>query len=209
MPTAQSTSGESGSTEQALSIDVPGALGGGTARFTPSHFRFKDKEISYSEIETMSFHALKQSVNLIPVSQTYKFMVASRNSKISFSIGTTLHIGRKAKEQAWAEVVAASMRIVAPRIVAKLASAIFDRHQDVTIGPITFDQRGNSKDRLLREKKKVSWLHRIYIPTMQAGRVILMEDKGGKPRRFASVSTAVPNAVVIPGLVQECYNRTH
>jgi hypothetical protein len=79
-----------------LVIDVPGALGGGRVVFANSHIHFKNKEIPYQDIETMSFHAVNQSVNLIPVSQTYSFMIASASTKISFKLGSTLHIGKKA-----------------------------------------------------------------------------------------------------------------
>ena len=43
---------------------------------------------------------------------------------------------------------------------------------------------------------------------MESGVVALWKDKGdGTNSQFATVEMSVPNAVVLPELVQECYNR--
>ena len=43
---------------------------------------------------------------------------------------------------------------------------------------------------------------------MESGVVALSKDKGdGTNSQFATVEMSVPNAVVLPELVQECYNR--
>jgi DNA-binding CsgD family transcriptional regulator len=101
------------SDKNALVIDVPGAIGGGQVTFTQTHVHFKSKSIAYQDVEKISFHALHQSVNLIPVTQSYNFMIASDRTKISFSIGTSLHVGRKSKQEAWARVVTVAMQVLA------------------------------------------------------------------------------------------------
>jgi hypothetical protein len=190
--------------ENVLVIDVPGTLGGGTVIFTNTDIHFKDKRILYQDVESMSFYALHRSVNLIPVSQSYSFMIASASSKISFSIGTSLHIGKKAKQEAWAKVVAVSMQLLAPIIVMKLVQRIFEKNQTIKIGGVTFSREGFSKSGIFGSGKTVLWSEEIYIPKMQSGEVILFKDKGGKGRVFATVKTSVPNSVVIPDLVQAC-----
>jgi hypothetical protein len=197
------------SDKNALVIDVPGAIGGGQVTFTQTHVHFKSKSIAYQDVEKISFHALHQSVNLIPVSQSYNFMIASDRTKISFSIGTSLHVGRKSKQEAWARVVTVAMQVLAPVIVKKLIGRIFNQYQPVKIGGVTFSRDGYSKTTLFGGAKTVSWGEKIYTPTMERGAVTLFQEKGGRGRPFATIKASEPNAVLIPDLVQACYTRVH
>ena len=86
-------------TDSSLSIEVPGTFGGGTVVFKNSYLEYNNKKIFYKDVTSVSYHAMNQSFNFIPVSQSFSFMVASDKEKISFSFGTTLHIGKKAKQE--------------------------------------------------------------------------------------------------------------
>ena len=46
-----------------------------------------------------------------------------------------------------------------------------------------------------------------YIPKMFQGEVILWEEKEGKSTQFTSVPMSTPNAIIIPDLVQACYDN--
>lgn len=194
--------------ENTLVIDVPGTFGGGTVVFKNNYIEYNNNKIFYKDVESMSFHAVNQSVNFIPISQSFSFMIASANNKISFSIGTTLHIGKKEKQEAWAKVAGISMQLLTPIIVKKLADRIFDRDEAVNIGGIEFTKEGYSRSKFFGGKETVLWSEKIFIPKMESGVVALWKDKGdGTGSQFATVEMSVPNAVVLPELVQECYNR--
>ena len=194
--------------ESTLVVDVPGTFGGGTVVFKNNYIEYNNNKIFYKDVESMSFHAVNRSVNFIPISQSFSFMIASANNKISFSIGTTLHIGKKEKQEAWAKVAGISMQLLTPIIVKKLADRIFDRDEAVNIGGIEFTKEGYSRSKFFGGKETVLWSEKIFIPKMESGVVALWKDKGdGTNSQFATVEMSVANAVVLPELVQECYNR--
>jgi hypothetical protein len=194
--------------ETSLAIEVPGTFGGGTVVFKNSYLEYNNKRIFYKDVESMSFHSVNQSINFIPVSQTFSFMIASANEKISFSIGTTLHIGKKEKQEAWAKIAGISMQIITPIIVNKLVDRIFDRGESVNIGGVEFTKEGYSRSKFFGGKETVLWTDKIFIPKMEAGVVAVWKDRGdGTGSQFATVEMSVPNAVVLPELVQACYNR--
>jgi hypothetical protein len=101
------------------------------------------------------------------------------------------------------------MQLAAPIIVSKLVRRIFDMGEEIRIGKVTFSRHGFSASGFLGGKKTVRWTDRIFAPSMIAGSVILMEDRGGRAKKFAGVPMSTPNAVVIPDLVQACCGRTH
>jgi hypothetical protein len=101
------------------------------------------------------------------------------------------------------------MQLAAPIIVSKLVRRIFDLGEEIRIGRVTFSRSGFSASGFLGGKKTVPWTDGIFVPSMIAGSVILMEDKGGRAKKFASVPMSTPNAAVIPDLVQACYSRVH
>ena len=46
----------------------------------------------------------------------------------------------------------------------------------------------------------------MYIPNFGSGNVTVWKDKGGKCVSFETLAMSVPNAVVLPELVQACLN---
>ena len=54
----------------------------------------------------------------------------------------------------------------------------------------------------------VSWNETIFIPKMHQGQVILWKDKNGeRVSSLLSIPMSAPNAVVLPELVQACYDN--
>ena len=51
------------------------------------------------------------------------------------------------------------------------------------------------------------WTNTIYTPKFHQGSVILWKDKDGKSEQFAAIGMSIPNAVVLPKLVQACYDN--
>lgn len=197
--------------ENSLAIDVPGTFGGGTVLFKNSYLEYNSKRIFYKDASSISYHAQSQSINFIPVSQSFSFMVASPTETISFSFGTTLHIGKKAKQDVWVKLIGLSEGLIEPHIIKRMVDQIFDREEPVTIGGVEFSKQGYSRTKTKLfgkgEKETVYWTDTIYTPKFDSGMVVLWKEKDGSGHQFTTVAMSTPNAVVIPGLVQACINR--
>lgn len=197
--------------ESSLAIEVPGTFGGGTVVFKNTYLEYNNKRIFYKDARSISYHAHSQSINFIPVSQSYNYMVSSDKETISFSFGTSLHIGEKAKQEVWAKLIGLSEHLIEPHIVKKYIDQIFDRNEPITIGGVEFSKLGYSRNKTKlfgkAEKETVYWTDTIYIPKFSQGQVVLWKDKDGKGAQFTTVAMSTANAVVIPALVQACYDR--
>jgi hypothetical protein len=196
-----------GDVSNTLALEIPGAFGGGVLVFKSNYLKYNNKRIFYKDAVSISYHSTNRSVNFIPVSQSFSYSVASEKEKISISFSTTLYIGNKAKKDVWVKVAGLSQKLIEPFIVKRLIDQIFDRGESVNIGGIVFSKEGYSRSKTFGGKESVSWNDTIYIPKFHAGNVIVWKDKNGKSVQFASVAMANPNAVILPELVQACYNR--
>lgn len=195
--------------ENTLKIEVPGTFGGGTVVFKNSYIEYNNTRIFYKDVTSISYHAVNQSINFIPISQTFNFMVASDKEKISFSFGTTLHIGAKEKRDVWAKLAGIAAAVIEPVIVKKIVDKVFDRGEAVNIGGVEFTKDGFSRTKFFGGKETVPWTDTIYIPKLAAGNVAVFRDDAGKATQFATMAMSVPNAVVLPELMQAFHNRTH
>ncbi len=197
--------------ESSLAIDIPGTFGGGTVVFKNTYLEYNNVRMFYKDALSISYHARNQSINFIPVSQSFSYSVASANERISFSFGTTLYIGKKAKQDVWGKLIGLSEALIEPQIIRKITDQIFDRGEPVTIGGIEFSKLGYSRNKTKlfgkSEKETVYWTDTVYIPKFSAGFVVLWKEKDGKSQQFATVAMSTPNAVIIPALVQACYDR--
>jgi len=197
--------------ENSLAIEVPGTFGGGVVLFKNSYLEYNNKRIFYKDATAVSYHAMNQSFNFIPISQSFSFMVASEKEKISFSFGTTLHIGKKAKQDVWSKLIGLSGGLIEPHIVKKYVDQIFDRGESIKIGNVEFSKEGYSKTRTKlfggKETETVLWTDTIYIPKFDSGQVVLWKDKGGQGVLFEQIAMSTDNAVILPELVQSCINR--
>ncbi|MDD3102204.1 MAG: hypothetical protein PHE59_03600 [Patescibacteria group bacterium] len=197
--------------ENSLTIDVPGTFGRGTVIFKNNYLEYNNKKIFYKDATSISYHAHSQSINFIPASQSFSYMVASPNETISFSFGTTLYIGHKTMQEVWGKLIGLSEGLIESHIIESMVDQIFDRDKPITIGRIEFSKQGYSqtKSKLFgkSEKEIVYWTDTIYTPKFSSGMVVLWKDKNGVSQQFTTIAMSTPNAVVIPGLVKACINR--
>jgi hypothetical protein len=197
--------------ENSLTIEIPGTFAGGTAIFKNSYLEYDNRRMFYKDAKSVSYQARSQSFNFVPVSQSYNFTVSSDKETMSFSFGTTLHIGEKEKKDVWVKLIGLSGSLIEPHIVKGIVDQIFNRGEPVSIGGIEFSKQGYSKNKTKlfgkSEKEMVYWTDTIYIPKFSAGMVVVWKDKDGKSAQFSTIPMSTPNAVVLPELVQACYNR--
>ncbi|MBP9781069.1 hypothetical protein KBC89_00245 [Candidatus Woesebacteria bacterium] len=197
--------------ENSLAIEIPGTFGGGTVIFTNNYLEYNNKRIFYKDASAVSYHAMNQSVNFIPISQSFSFMVASEKESISFSFGTTLYIGKKAKQDVWTKLIGLSEGLIEPHIVNNYIDKIFDRGETIEIGNVEFSKEGYSKTRTKffggKETETVLWEDVMYVPKFDSGQVILWKNKNGQGVEFEQIAMSIDNAVVLPELVKACIKR--
>lgn len=199
--------------ENAVVIEIPGTFRSTTVVFKNTYVEYNKKRIFFKDATSYSFDstATSHSVYGIPTgtSYVYNWSVISEKETISVSL-TASKDESKAKED-WVKLVSLSAGIIEPFIVKKIVEQIFDRGENVKFGEVEFTKKGYSKMKfkLFKENEKlmVYWSDTIYIPKMHQGQVILWEDKNGESNQFASIPMSTPNAVILPALVQACYDR--
>lgn len=198
--------------ENAVVIEIPGTFRSATVVFKNTYVEYNKKRIFFKDATSYSFDSTATSHSLygIPTgtSYVYNWSVISEKETISVSL-TASKDESKAKDD-WVKLVSLSAGIIEPFIVKKVVEQIFDRGETVKFGEVEFTKKGYSKMkfRLFKENEKlmVYWSDTIYIPKMHQGQVILWEDKNGESSQFASVPMSTPNAVILPALVQACYD---
>ena len=200
--------------ENAVAIETPGTFRSATVVFKNTYVKYNKKKIFFKDVTSYSFDSTATSHSLygIPTgtSYVYNWSVISKKERISVSL-TANKDESKAKED-WVKLVSLSAGIIEPFIVKKVVEQIFDRGETVKFGEVEFTKKGYSKMKfkLFKENEKIMvyWSDTIYIPKMHQGHVILWEDKNGESSQFASIPMSTPNAVILPALVQACYDRS-
>jgi|GEM_PF-970330 len=195
--------------KEALNLEIPGVLSGGNASFCNRFVQFGNKKIFYKDITGISYNSVKNSLNFVPTSQSYNFIITSGTDKMSLSFSATLLIGNKEKQEIWYKLISLSKQLIEPLLVEKIVMRIFEKGDVVFIGNIGFDKHGfsHSYTKFLKGKQidQVLWSDPIYKPQFGAGNVILYKDDGRKQGRpFLSIPMSTENAVILPELVHAC-----
>lgn len=190
--------------ENTLAFEIPGTFGGGTIIFKPDHVTYDGRKIYYKDATSLAYHAMRRSVNFVPVSQSYSFMIGSQNETINISWGGTLFIGNEKKQDVWRKLAGIASHVIEPQIVEKIVRRIFANGETIRIGDIEFTRTGYSRSKLFGGREAVSWTETIYIPQFASGNVTVWKEKNGKGVSFATVPMSTPNAVVLPELVKAC-----
>ncbi len=192
-----------------LALEIPGLLGGGTIIFKGDRVIYDGKTLHYKDITEIAFHSVNTSVNFIPVSQSYSYIVATERQKISLSFGGILYIGNDKKKDVWARLAGISQHMIYPEIIKKLLFLIFQKEQTISIGGLGIDATGYFRTKFFGGVEKFGWNETVYIPKFSAGNVVVLRPKNGKSVQFTSIEMSTPNAVVLPDLFQACYNVVH
>ena len=189
-----------------VAFEIPGTFGGGTIVFKPDHVTYDRRKIYYKDATRLAYHAMRRSLNLVPISQSYSFMVGSDDHTIDISWGTTLYIGNNKKQDVWQKLAGIGAHVILPQIVKKMVRRIFVNGETVRVGAIEFTREGYSRGKLFGGREHVPWTDTIYVPQFGAGNVTVWKNKNGKGVSFATVPMSTPNAVVLPDLIKACVN---
>lgn len=197
-----------------INIEIPGTFRNSNILFKDDYIQYNDdRRIPFNEVESISFDssATTQNIYGVPVSTSYKYRVSVMSGKENISISLSASKDKSTQKEAWLKIVGAVSGLIGPIVVKKMIDKIFDRGEVVKIGSIDFSKLGYSKMKYRmfgkNEELMVYWTDTIYIPKLEQGMVVLWEEKDGKSKVFDSMPMSNANAVLIPDLVQACYDN--
>ena len=199
--------------ENAVVIEIPGTFRSATVVFKNNFVEYNNKKIFFKEATSISFDSTATSHSLygIPTgtSYVYNWSVISGKENISISLSASSDES-KAKAE-WVKLVNLACSLIQPLIIKRIVDQIFAHGETVKFGDVEFTKNGYSKMKFKffkeNEKIMVNWSDTIYIPKLHQGSVILWKDKDGKSEQFASIPMSTPNAILLPELVQACYDN--
>ncbi len=194
-------------------IEIPGVFKKSTIVFKNNFLEYNNKRFFYKDVDSIAFHstATKHSVYYIPTGTTYDYSFSLICGKENVSISLNARKDESKEKEIWVQLISLSSAIIQPLIIKKVVDQIFNRGEEVKIGDVIFTKKGyyRMKWKMFGENEKmmVYWSDTIYIPKLFQGQVIMWEDKDGKSIEFSQIEMATPNAIIIPDLVQSCYDN--
>lgn len=199
--------------EGVVVIELPGMFKTSTIVFKNNFLEYNNKRFFYKDVDSIAFHstATKHSVYYIPTGTTYDYSFSLVSGQENISISLNASKDESENKEKWVQLISLASAMIQPLIIKKIVDKIFNRGEEVKIGDVAFTKKGyyRIKWKMFGENEKlwVYWSDTIYIPKMFQGEVILWEEKEGKSVQFTSVSMSTPNAIIIPDLVQACYDN--
>ena len=177
-----------------LIVNIPGFLSSNNVEFKPRFVEYNGQKILYKKATQISFYG-----TVSQYSATYSIFLASDEGKIAFSVSDA---------PTWNRIVGLLSQGVIPVIVKDYVDRIFDKGETICIGDAQFDKKGYSHPKFWGGTESVLWSDSpFYLPQLYKGNVFLYKRINGRIKSFGRVSMSLPNAVILPALVQACLNR--
>ncbi len=176
-----------------VSVVKKGIFSTKSAEFKPRYVDYEGKRIYYNDVNWITYNSIKSNY-----STTYYFTISAGETSISLSFSNL---------QEWRNVIGLSAQLIIPVIIRRYTNLIFEKNGSVTIGELTFDKKGFSRQKFFGGTDSVEWKENIYIPVFASGNIYLYKEREGKPKVFSTLTMTTPNAVILPELLKECVNR--
>jgi len=199
--------------ENSLAIEIPGTFRSATIVFKNNFVEYNKKRIFYKDATGISFDstATQSTIYGIPAGTSYVYRLSIISEKETISLSLSASSDESKVKESWVKLVGLTSNMVEPILVKNIVEQIFKHGQTIKFGEIELSKEGYSKMKFKlfgkNEKMMVSWNETIFIPKFHQGQVILWKDKGGESEQFASVAMSTPNAVILPELIQACYDN--
>jgi hypothetical protein len=190
------------------SVEIPG-MGKRVLTFKKDSLEYRGSEYYYRDITGVLYNTVSVAVHGIPSSQTYSYGIRSAAGKFTATFASAFFINNDKYKEKYAKIIEFSKAHLEPVLVARIVKDIFVSGRSVKIGAVEFTREGYSMKKIFGGADAVKWGGRVYIPQYAEGIVYLYKDKDGKARTFAALSMAKENAVLLPELVQACYNQVN
>jgi len=194
--------------EQKNAVLIPG-FGRHAITFNKDNLVYKEKTYYYSVLTSVFYHSEKLSVNMIPALYSFYAGLRFGKEKIDIVFNAPFYIGAKKKEALYFKLVTLLAEHIMPLMISNMVKEIFENGKSVTIGNITFTKDGYSKKKLFGGTDSVLWSEQVYLPVPHEGYIYAYKDKNGKAKLFKALRMNTANAVLLPELVQQAYNRFH
>lgn len=194
---------DSGKIEKSIEIDnksvvsivKKGIFSTKSAEFKPRYVDYESKRIYYQDVDLISYNGINSNY-----STTYYFTISAGKISISLSFSDL---------QTWRNVIRLSSQLIIPVIVKKYSNTIFEKNGSITIGELTFNKKGFSRQKFWGGEDSVEWKEIIYVPKFVSGNIYVYKLRDGKQKIFSTLAMATPNAVILPELLKECVNRAY
>lgn len=199
--------------ENSLAIEIPGTFRSATMVFKNNFVDYNNKRIFYKDATSISFDSTATSSTIygIPAGTSYVYRLSIISEKETISVSLSASKDESKAKDNWVKLVGLTCNLIEPLVVKRIVDRIFKHGETVKFGEVEFTKEGYSKMKFKlfgkNEKLMVSWNETIFIPKMHQGQVILWKDKNGESEEFAQIPMSTPNAVVLPELVQACYDN--
>jgi hypothetical protein len=199
--------------ENSLAIEISGTFSSSTIVFKTNFVEYNKKRIFYKDVTGISFDstATRSTIYGIPAGTSYVYRLSIISEKETISLSFSASRDESKEKEDWSKLVNWTIGLIEPLVVKRIVDQIFSRGENVKIGDVEFSKQGYSKMKFKlfgeNEKLMVNWSDTIYIPKLHQGTVILWKNKDGKSEEFATITMSTPNAVLLPELVQACYDN--
>ncbi|HNZ28531.1 MAG TPA: hypothetical protein PKJ42_00930 [Candidatus Goldiibacteriota bacterium] len=194
--------------EQKNAVLIPG-FGRHGIIFNKDNLVYKEKTYYYSNLTSIYYRSEKMTVNFIPVLYSFYAGLRFGKEKIDIIFTAPFYIGAKKKEAVFFKLVTLLGEYVMPLLISNILRDIFENGKSAAIGNITFTKDGYSKKKLFGGTDSVMWAEQVYLPVPHEGYIYVYKDKNGKAKVFKTLRMSTTNAVLLPELVQQAYNRFH
>ncbi len=190
------------------SVAIPG-MGKKSIVYKKDFLEYKGKSYYYKNIQGVLYITTSLSVHGIPSSQSYIFGINGTEGKFTVSFASAFYIGNDKMKEIYVKLIEMSKIYIEPHIISGMVREIFSNGRPVKIGPVEFTKDGYSRKKLFGGIEEVKWADRVYIPQYADGLVYVYKDNDGNSKTFTTISMQKENAVVLPELVQACYDKYH
>jgi hypothetical protein len=148
-------------------------------------------------------------VHGIPSSQTYTLGFRSTDGNTTISFASTFYINNDKLKEIYSKLVILACRFMQPRIIDGMVRDIFKSGKTIKIGPLEFSSKGYSRKKLFGGAELIAWNSKVYLAQLNDGKVYVYRDKNGKSQVMKALSMQTMNAVILPALIQACYDEAN
>ena len=184
-----------------IKLELPG-FGKKTVDFSHSFVERAERRIYYKDIIGLSYHSVKQSVNFIPMTQSYYFVIQSSNERIDINFSSSV-LNNKKKETLFTQLIYIAENIIKPHLFLNLLNQL-KNETNISIGSITITTDGLYKKRFLRDPEFLP-LQDYELCKIEEGRMTVYRkdyEKEDYYRQFCSIPLSEMNAVILPEIAQ-------
>lgn len=190
-------------------VILPGPFSRGAVVFKKESVEYNGKTYYYKNMTGMFYNTVKLVVHGIPSSQTYTVGFKSTEGGALIQFSSALFINNDKLSGLYEKLVGLACEYIQPQIIEKMMREMFKNGGTVKVGGLEFTNKGYSRKKLFGGVEFIEWKSKVYLPQLHEGYVYVYRDKKDKPQVMKTLSMQAMNAVILPLLVQLCYDEAN